>query len=124
MNLALRVLNFLDLQDSISECRRKKTDLCASKKGSLLFFMVMSDAFIRNVFDVFDVFFVCLRKFASRDGKSDQAMVKHLENLKGSDARKYFQSVAWQAGTVESADDWFFPTMDGMMAKCDGRDGH
>jgi len=35
-------------------------------------------------------------KFASRDGKSDQAMVKHLENLKGSDARKYFQSVAWQ----------------------------
>eukprot|EP00435_Cladocopium_sp_Y103_P067808 s726_g30.t1 len=35
-------------------------------------------------------------KFASRDGKSDQAMIKHLENLKGTDARKYFQSVAWQ----------------------------
>lgn len=35
-------------------------------------------------------------KFASRDGKDDQAMVKHLENVKGVDARKYFQSVAWQ----------------------------
>ena len=47
----------------------------------------------------------------SRDGKDDQAMVRHLENVKGPDARKYFQSVAWQAG--KTALQFFGPAMDG-----------
>ena len=33
----------------------------------------------------------------SRDGESDREMIRHLEALKGTEARKFFEVIAWQA---------------------------
>ena len=33
----------------------------------------------------------------SRDGQSDRETIQHIEALKGAEARKFFEVIAWQA---------------------------
>lgn len=36
-------------------------------------------------------------KFMSRDGAADRDIIRHIEVAKGSDARRFYQHISWQA---------------------------
>jgi len=41
-------------------------------------------------------------KFVSRDGQSDREMIQHIEALKGTEARKFFEVIAWQGHSMRT----------------------